>query len=91
MLNKAATATYTLTVSYTTYTISYTKDSSVPSGYTELEYIESTGTQYIDTGYKPTSENLKFYLEFMQTTSASGQSLFGSEDNKTAAYAAVFN
>ena len=23
---------------------------NLPSGYTELEYIESTGTQYIDTG-----------------------------------------
>ena len=25
----------------------------LPSGYTRLEYIESTGTQYIDTGYFP--------------------------------------
>lgn len=25
----------------------------LPEGYTELEYIESTGTQYIDTGSKP--------------------------------------
>ena len=24
---------------------------SLPTGYTQLEYIESTGTQYIDTGY----------------------------------------
>ena len=27
--------------------------SRLPSGYKELEYIESTGTQYIDSGYKP--------------------------------------
>lgn len=27
--------------------------SKLPSGYTELKYIESTGTQYIDTGFKP--------------------------------------
>jgi hypothetical protein len=26
---------------------------NLPSGYTELEYIESTGTQYIDTGFSP--------------------------------------
>lgn len=26
-------------------------DSRVPTGYTEVEYIESSGTQYIDTGY----------------------------------------
>ena len=25
---------------------------TLPSGYTELEYLESSGTQYIDTGYK---------------------------------------
>ena len=39
---------------------------TLPSEYKKLEYIESTGTQYIDTGYKPTSENLKieyFYDE----------------------------
>lgn len=30
--------------------------SMLPDGYTELEYIESTGTQYIDTGIIPTSE-----------------------------------
>lgn len=27
----------------------------LPSGYTELEWIESTGTQYIDTGFIPTN------------------------------------
>ena len=26
---------------------------SFPDGYTRLEYLESTGTQYIDTGYVP--------------------------------------
>lgn len=29
---------------------------SLPSGYTRLEYIESTGTQYIDTGFKPNQD-----------------------------------
>ena len=29
------------------------KKSKLPSGYTELEYLESTGTQYIDTGIIP--------------------------------------
>ena len=27
--------------------------SLLPSGYTQVEYIEGTGTQYIDTGFKP--------------------------------------
>lgn len=29
---------------------------ALPSGYTPLEYIESTGTQYIDTGFKPNQD-----------------------------------
>lgn len=28
----------------------------LPKGYVQLEYIESTGTQYIDTGIIPTDE-----------------------------------
>ncbi len=30
--------------------------SMLPAGFTELEYVESTGTQYIDTGVNPTPE-----------------------------------
>lgn len=29
---------------------------NLPSGYTEYEYIEGTGTQYINTGYIPTAD-----------------------------------
>lgn len=29
----------------------------LPEGYTQLEYIESTGTQYIDTGYIPNQDS----------------------------------
>ena len=43
---------------------------SLPSGYTRLEYIESTGTQYIDTGFKPTG-NSKLEVTF-QTTQTIG-------------------
>ena len=32
-----------------------TAQTHLPAGYTELEYIESTGTQYIDTGYVATN------------------------------------
>jgi len=31
------------------------QSSLLPSGYTELEYLESTGSQYIDTGYYATN------------------------------------
>lgn len=30
---------------------------NLPSGYTELEYIQSSGTQYIDTGFKPNQDS----------------------------------
>lgn len=32
------------------------KPSRLPEGYTEIEYIQSSGTQYIDTKIKPTSK-----------------------------------
>ena len=39
---------------------------TLPAGYTELEYIESTGTQYIDTGIK-TNNNLGIHIDFQYT------------------------
>ena len=42
---------------------------SLPSGYTRLEYIESTGTQYISTGITPT-ENTKVVIEFNSSNSS---------------------
>lgn len=33
-------------------------DGELPAGYTRMEYIESTGTQYIDTGIKLSSESV---------------------------------
>ena len=40
---------------------------SLPSGYTRLEYIESTGTQYIDTGIVPDA-NTKVECDFLAKT-----------------------
>ena len=39
----------------------------LPEGYTELEYIQSTGTQYIDTGFKP-KNTTKITADFQGTT-----------------------
>ena len=50
----------------------------LPSGYTELEYIQSSGTQYINTGFKPTG-NTRVVVDFLaynQTTAQQG--IFGS-------------
>lgn len=52
----------------------------------EIEYLESSGTQYIDTLYKP-SNNSEFDICFYWTASVSGESditqqcLFGLNDN----------
>ena len=53
---------------------------SLPSGYTKLEYIESTGTQYIDTGLSsPKGCRVKTKISY---TSLSGSlsMIFGSHD-----------
>lgn len=40
---------------------------ALPEGYQELDYIESTGTQYIDTGFIPNQDS-KAELTFQHTT-----------------------
>ena len=52
---------------------------NLPSGYTELEYIESTGTQYIDTGIVGKS-GVSVEAKFMLATDANG-SLFGNRQS----------
>lgn len=49
--------------------------------YKRVEYIEATGTQYIDSGYKPTSEVLKYDLEYAITSSTFGFSIMGNNDD----------
>lgn len=52
-------------------------ESRLPDGYTELEYIESSGTQYIDTGFKPNQDTrVVCDTEFAASTTAYW--LFGS-------------
>ena len=47
--------------------------------YTRLKYIESNGTQYIDTNYYPTTENLRVITDFEYTASYTNKSLYGSQ------------
>ena len=51
----------------------------LPGTYTELEYLESTGTQYIDTGVQLTSDNVTYEWNAKDNNSGNGTSLFGSE------------
>lgn len=55
----------------------------LPAEYQETEWIQSSGTQYIDSLYKPTSENLRIVCEFEYTADHSQSSLFGSEADST--------
>lgn len=48
--------------------------------YTKLEYIQSTGTQYIDTGYYWQHENIEIDFDGTVTSNSSYQSLFGNEE-----------
>jgi len=50
---------------------------SLSSGYTELEYIQSSGTQYINTGIAPTSD-MKVEISFIPTNGLTEHSIFGS-------------
>ena len=55
---------------------------SLPSGYKQLEYIQSSGTQWIDTGVKP-NQNTKVEMKVSTTegTSSNVPYLFGAQDN----------
>ena len=49
----------------------------IAPAYTELEYIESTGTQWINTGIYPTDSTIKLEVKIAYSTTSTGQ-LMGS-------------
>ena len=53
--------------------------SVLPDGYVELEYIESSGTQYIDTGFKP-NQNTRVVAKMDGYSVGTAQWYFGSRD-----------
>ena len=58
---------------------------SLPSGYRRLEYIQSSGTQYIDTGFKP-NQDTRTILDFnIYTYSAAGY-VFGCRGGGSEGY-----
>ena len=52
------------------------KTKKLPDEYKQVEYIESSGTQYIDTGFVP-NQNTRTVIDFMPT-STSSPFIFGS-------------
>lgn len=49
---------------------------NLPNGYTKLNYIQSSGTQYIDTGFIP-NQDTRVYAECVLPIASSTQALFG--------------
>ena len=58
-------------------------EKTLPDGYTELEYIESTGTQYIDTGFKPNQDTRIISDFYMNTYSSWYRVPFGTRAANT--------
>lgn len=54
--------------------------SGLPSGYKQLEYIESSGTQYIDTGVKP-SNNTQVSINFNANPIKNNTEILGARNS----------
>ena len=63
---------------FTETVLEYVQTGEAGPEYTLVEHLESTGEQFIDTGYRPTSDNLRVVIHFKYTQSHSGLSLFGN-------------
>ena len=60
---------------------------SLPIGYTQVDYIESNGTQYIDTNYCVSSDNLKIVARFSLTEIQPWHALWGCEETNSGPWA----
>lgn len=56
---------------------------SLPNGYKRLEYIQSSGTQYIDTGFKPNQDTRTVIDACWTSTPTNHSTLFGSRISAT--------
>jgi hypothetical protein len=77
----------TTTRSYVDYNVGTKQDKipGLPAGYTPLEYIESTGTQYIDTGVVLGDVASEVYVDFQKTDDTMNTSLMGCQVNDSVA------
>lgn len=53
-----------------------TKPSRLPDGYTEVKYIQSSGTQYINTGVSPFTTGLKIDMDVEPTANATSTDVY---------------
>lgn len=59
-----------------------TPSSRLPDGYTEVQYIQSSGTQYVDTGFVP-DEKTRLLMDAQLTATSGYPSLFGARSQNT--------
>lgn len=62
---------------------------ALPSGYTQVSYIQSSGTQYVDTGFKP-SWNSRVVVD-VSDISSSNAMIFGCRNTASTTAAQQFN
>ena len=67
----------------------YQKDARLPAGYTRLTSISSSGTQYIDTGYVPSSQNFRVVYDFELPSGTTSGYLFGGMNTTHSIIASV--
>ena len=61
------------------------------NGYIKIDYLESTGTQYIDTGYKPNSKtSIEMDLEYIDAISSSSYVFIAGARNEVDSNAYIF-
>lgn len=63
--------------------------SKLPEGFTELAYIESSGTQYIDTAFKP-NQNTRICMKLQSLDSSISGWAFGGRISNTSGTMGVF-
>lgn len=68
----------------------YTEELIVPKEYTQIEYIQSTGTQYIDTNYYATP-NTKIEVEYKLTNLNLSYPIFGNSNEELDGLALSFS
>lgn len=63
----------------------YNATAIIPSEYQQLAYLRSTGTQYIDTGIKPTgNDRATITAQFISINTYGGDTAFGTRDSMSA-------
>ena len=79
----AELTSYGYATGYRWITVPHKPTSRLPEGYTELEYIEGAGNQYVDTGLKP-NQNTTVEMRFKMVNTNADYALFGSRDSASA-------